>query len=215
MDFAVARRNMIASQIKTAAVTDPLVVSALAAVPRELFVPANLRQFAYVDEDLAVGKGRYVMEPAVLARLLQMADIQPGDRALVVAAGTGYSAAVLAQMTGTVVALESDQALVTHARQACAAMQAGVSVVQDDPKEGCPELPPFDVILIDGAVAEIPSTLENRLKDRGRLIAILRRGGIGRATVVTRVGEAFSRREGFDAMVPLLPEFTPVPKFVF
>jgi protein-L-isoaspartate(D-aspartate) O-methyltransferase len=215
MDFAVARRNMIASQIKTAAVTDPLVVSALAAVPRELFVPAHLRPFAYVDEDLAVGKGRYVMEPAVLARLLQLADVQPGDRGLVVAAGTGYSAAVLAQMTGTVVALESDPALVAHARQACAAMHAGVSVVQDDPKEGCPELAPFDVILVDGAVAEIPGTLESRLKDRGRLVVVVRTGGIGRATVVTRVGEAFSRREGFDAMVPLLPEFAPAPKFVF
>jgi protein-L-isoaspartate(D-aspartate) O-methyltransferase len=215
MDFAVARRNMIASQIKTAAVTDPLVVSALAAVPRELFVPAHLRPFAYVDEDLAVGKGRYVMEPAVLARLLQLADVEPGDRALVVAAGTGYSAAVLAQMTGTIVALESDPALVTHARQACAAMRAGVSVVQDDPKEGCPELAPFDVILVDGAVAGIPRILESRLKDCGRLVVIVRTGGIGRATVVTRVGEAFSRREGFDAMVPLLPEFAPAPKFVF
>src|ERR1700744_909052 len=101
MDFAAARRTMVATQIKTSAVTDPLVVAALEAVPREAFLPPHMQTFAYIDEDLAVGKGRCVMDPAVLARLLQLADVQPEDRALVVAAGTGYSAAVLARMART------------------------------------------------------------------------------------------------------------------
>ncbi|TAK98801.1 MAG: protein-L-isoaspartate O-methyltransferase [Rhodospirillaceae bacterium] len=216
MDFMAARRNMVATQIKTSAVTDPLVISALEAVPREAFVPPNQRPFAYIDEDLTVGKGRCVMEPAVLARLLQLANVQPDDRALVVAAGTGYSAAVLAQMARTVVAVDSDAALLSHARQACAAVgAAAVTVVMGDPKLGCPEHGPFDVILIDGAVADIPAVLEARLNDGGRLVAIVRRGSIGRATLVTRAGEAYSRREGFDAMTPVLPEFTQAPRFVF
>jgi len=203
-------------QVKTAAVTDPLVISALAAVPRELFVPEAQRPFAYMDEDLVVGKGRCVMEPAVLARLLQLADVQPGDRALVVApAGTGYSAAVLAQMTGTVVAVDSDPVLVAHARQACAQIRAGVSIIADDPKTGCAELPPFDIILIDGAVSEIPRLLRNASRMAGVSWPLFRQGTVGRATVVTRVGEVFSRRQGFDAMIPLLPEFAPAPKFVF
>jgi protein-L-isoaspartate(D-aspartate) O-methyltransferase len=215
MDFAAARRTMIATQVKTAAVTDPLVVSALEAVPREEFVPANQRAFAYMDEDLPVGKGRYAMEPAVLARLLQLADVQPEDRALVVAAGTGYTAAVLAQMAQTVVAVDADAALAEQARAACRTVGAAVTTVVGDPKNGCPEHGPYDVIVIDGAVAEIPASLEERLRDGGRLVAVVRRDGIGRATQVTRVGNAFSRRESFDAMTPLLPEFAIAPKFVF
>ena len=216
MDFTAARRMMVATQVKTAAVTDPLVISALEAVPREAFVPPNQRPFAYIDEDLMVGKGRHMMEPSVLARLLQLADVQSDDRALVVASGTGYSAAVVAQMARTVVAVDSDAALIAHARQACATVgAAAVTVVMDDLMMGCPDHAPFDVILIDGAVAEIPAVLESRLCDGGRLVAVVRRGTIGRATLVTRAGEAFSRREGFDAMTPLLPEFTQAPKFVF
>jgi protein-L-isoaspartate(D-aspartate) O-methyltransferase len=215
MDFAAARRNMIATQVKTAAVTDPLVISALEGVPREAFVPPAQRSFAYMDEDLSVGKGRYAMEPAVLARLLQLADVQPGDCALVTAAGSGYSAAVLAQMTSPVIALDSEPSVLALARQGCAAAGAAVTVVAGDPKAGCPDRGPFDVIIIDGAVAEIPTALENQLKDGGRLVAVVKRDGIGRATVVTRAGKAFSRHESFDAMTPLLPEFTLAPKFVF
>jgi protein-L-isoaspartate(D-aspartate) O-methyltransferase len=206
---------MIATQVKTAAVTDPLVVAALEAVAREAFVPVNQRSFAYMDEDLPVGKGRYAMEPAVLARLLQMADVQPGDHALVTAAGSGYSAAVLARMAGSVIAVDSDPAVLALARQGCAAVGAAVTVVGNDPKAGYPERGPYDVILVDGAVMEIPAALEAQLKDGGRLVAVVRREGVGRATVVTRAGNAFSRREAFDAMTPVLPEFTSAPKFVF
>ena len=111
MDFAAARRTMVDSQIKTGAITDPVVVAAMGAVPRENFLPEARRAVAYADENLAIGKGRYVMEPLVLARLLQLAEIQPTDKALVVGANGGYSAAVLAEMAGSVVALESDRDL--------------------------------------------------------------------------------------------------------
>ena len=215
MDYATARRNMIETQIKTSAVTDPLVIEALTAVPREPFIPAARRAFAYVDEDMPVGKGRHAMEPMVLARLLQLANVEVEDRALVVAAGTGYSAAVLAKMVSSVVAVESDSGLASQAREACASVGAKVNVVTGDPAAGCPEHGPYDVIVIDGAVAGIPAALEACLRDGGRLVAIVKRGGVGRATAVTRVGDASSRHEGFDAMTPVLPEFAGEPKFTF
>ena len=216
MDFNTARRTMIATQVKTAAVTDPLVVTALEAVPREAFVPANLRPFAYIDEDLPVGKGRYAMEPAVLARLLQLADVQPGDRALVTAAGSGYSAAALAQMTGPVIAVDNDPAVLSLARQACAAMGAAVTVVANDPKAGCPEHGPFDVILIDGAVAVIDDTVARQLAPGGRLVTVLKgEGAVGQAVVMTEAGGVLSHWPVFDAATPVLPPFQAAPSFVF
>jgi protein-L-isoaspartate(D-aspartate) O-methyltransferase len=215
MDFVAARRNMVATQIRTTAVTDPLVVSALEAVPREKFVSAQMRPFAYIDEDLQVGPGRYVMEPAVLARLLQMAAVEPGEKALVVAAGTGYTAAVLAQMGAKVTAVESDPTLSGQARLAFSEVNAAIRLVAGDPKRGVPEEAPFDIIVVDGAAAEIPSALMGQLTDGGRLVAIVRTTSVGRAILMTRAGDAFSRREGFDAMTPLLPDFAKAPQFVF
>ena len=215
MDFAAARRNMVASQVRTTAVTDPLVVTALEAVPREKFVPPAQRAYAYVDEDLQVGRGRWVMEPAVLARLLQLADVEQTDKALVVAAGSGYSAAVLAQMVAKVTAVDSDPALNSQARTVCSEINANVRVVADDPRNGCAEDAPYDVIVIDGAVGEIPAALEAQLRDGGRLVTIVRNGSVGRATCVTRSGDAFSRIEAFDAMTPALPEFVKAARFVF
>ena len=214
MDFAAARRTMIACQVRTSSVTDPLVIAALAAVPREIFVAEASRSLAYVDEELPVSKGRFLMEPAVLARLLQLAEVQAGDRALVVAAGSGYTAAVLSQMGAKVFAVDNDAAIVARSRQACADAGAAVTVVADDPRAGCPEFAPFDVIVIDGAVAAIPATLEQQLNNGGRLVAIVRHQ-VGHATLVVRAGAAFSRREDFDAHTPLLPEFTKPASFVF
>ena len=111
MDFAAARRNMVASQIKTNRVADPLVIEAMGNVPRERFLPLEQRQFAYVDEDLSIGQGRVIMEPMVLARMLQLADIQTSDTAMVIGAGAGYSTAVLARMASSVVAVDSDPPL--------------------------------------------------------------------------------------------------------
>jgi protein-L-isoaspartate(D-aspartate) O-methyltransferase len=215
MDFAAARRKMVASQIRTSEVTDPIVVEAMGAVPRELFVPASSQAFAYIDEDIALGKGRYLIEAAVLAKLLQLADLQTTDKALVVAAGTGYSSAVLARLVANVVALESDAAMAETAKKALAQVAPQVTVVTGDLKTGCPPQSPFDVILVDGAVSEIPSSLKPQLADGGRLVCIVREGPVGRATLVTRSGDSYGARQEFDAMTPVLPGFEKQPKFVF
>jgi len=216
MDFAVARRKMVHSQIRTSEVTDPVVVDVMSAVPRELFVPPAARAFAYVDEDLAIGKGRYLIEPVVLARLLQLADLQNTDTALIVGAGTGYSAAVLARLVRSVVALESDAALAEQAARVLAEVAPGkVSVVVGDLKSGWPAKSPYDVILVDGAVSALPVGFKPQLADGGRLVCIVRDGPVGRATLVTRAGDSYGSRQEFDAMTPILPGFEKQPKFVF
>jgi protein-L-isoaspartate(D-aspartate) O-methyltransferase len=216
MDFADARRKMVASQIRTSEVTDPVVVEAMGAVARELFVPEAARAFAYIDEDISIGKGRYLIEAVVLARLLQLADLQPTDRALVIGAGTGYSAAVLARLVHSVVALESDPALAQQATKTLQAVAPGqVAVVTGPLKAGWPANSPYDVILIDGAVSALPVNLKPQLTDGGRLVCIVRDGPVGRATLITRAADSYGSRQEFDAMTPVLPDFEKQPKFVF
>ena len=216
MDFAAARRKMVASQIRTSEVSDPVVVEAISAVPRELFVPQAQQAFAYIDEDLAIGKGRYLIEPVVLARLLQLADLQPTDNALVVGAGTGYSAAVLARLVRSVVALESDAGLAALASKVLAGVAPGqVTVVAGDLKAGWPAKSPYDVILVDGAVSTLPVGFKPQLADGGRLVCVVRDGPVGRATLVTRSGDSYGSRQEFDAMTPILHGFEMQPKFMF
>lgn len=216
MDFAAARRKMVASQVRTNKVTDPLVSGAMALVPREYFVPAELREVAYLDEDLPLGGGRHIMEPMALGRLLQLAEIQSEDKALVVAGGTGYSTAVVARIAHSVVLLESDKGFADKAGRILAELVIpNVTVVQGNLASGAPAKAPFDVILIDGAVAEIPNALREQLSDGGRLVAVVRSGVVGRATLVTRVGAAYGSRADFDLLMPYLPEFAPQAKFVF
>lgn len=215
MDFAAARRKMVASQIRTSEVTDPVVVDAMGAVPRELFLPAASRAFAYIDEDIALGKGRYLIESVVLARLLQLAELQTTDKALIIAAGTGYSAAVMSRLVASVTALESDAALADLAKQALAQVAPQVSVVSGELKSGWPQNSPYDVILVDGAVSELPNGLKPQLADGGRLVCIVREGPVGRATLISRSGDSCGARQEFDAMTPMLPGFEKQPKFVF
>ena len=216
MDFVAARRIMVDSQIKTGAITDPMIVEAMGAVPRENFLPEARRSVAYVDQDLAIGNGRFVMEPLVLAKLLQLAEVQPTDKALVVGANGGYSAAVLAQMAASVVALDSNRELTTAAGGAFALSGIGnVQVVAGDLAAGHAAGAPYDVILIGGAVAEVPGSLKLQLADRGRLVAIVRNGAVGHGMVFERVGATFGARAQFDAATPILAGFEKLPKFAF
>jgi len=216
MDYATARRNMVESQLRPNKVTDPALLEALSSVPRELFVPAPLRSVAYVDEDIPLGRGRFLMEPMILGRLLELAAARPSDVALVVGAGVGYSAAVLGRIAGRVVALEDDHEL---AQQAARTLQglgvANVAVVEGALVDGAPRLAPFDVILIDGAVERVPPAISVQLAEGGRLVAVIRPAGIGRATLMTRQAGIVASRVAFDAAVPRLPRFEAAAAFVF
>src|SRR5689334_11918908 len=150
MDYAAARQHMIDSQIKTNKVTDPSVIEALAALPREAFVADAQKKLAYIDRPVAIGGGRRMTEPMVLARLLQLAQLKPSDTVLVVGAGTGYSAAILARLAKKVVALESAPELAERAKAIIAGFGIGnVSVVAGDLAAGRPADGPYDFILVD------------------------------------------------------------------
>ncbi len=211
------RRNaMVDSQILTNKVTDPLLEAALRAVPREAFAPKALRPVAYLDEDLEVGPGRYLMEPMVFARLLQALEITPDDVVLDVASGAGYGAAVMARLASTVVALDAEGELSARAGQTLDELGIdNVVVVTGDVTAGLPEQGPYSVIVFNGAVAEVPQAYLDQLADGGRLAAVVRDGGIGRARLYTRRGETVGARDLFDAQIPLLPEFRPKEAFVF
>lgn len=216
MDFEQARRNMVASQVKTNEVNDPLVIDAISQVPRENFLPAARQSLAYVDEDLEISPGRWLMEPMVAARLLQLADVQPTDHALVLPCGTGYMAAVLSYMAGSVVAVEEDGPIKDGASKLLGELGADtVAVVSGAVADGCPDQAPFDVIVFDGAVSAVPAEVQQQLADGGRLVAVIQSGPVGRATLIQRTGDAFGRRAAFDASVPVLPEFAPKPSFAF
>ena len=215
--YETARAKMIDCQLRPNKVTDERIINAFARVQREFFVPEHLRGVAYVDEDLPLGKGRYLMEPMVAARLLQAAMPDRKDTALVVGAGVGYEAGLLALLTRSVVALEEDAELARLGRAALVDHRiAAVSYVEEALGAGHRQRAPYDVILFAGAVAAIPSEIAAQLSEGGRLAAVLRPGqGVGRATLTTRTGGVLAQRVIFDAATPLLPGFVPKPAFVF
>lgn len=218
MDFAEARRHMVDGQLRPNRVEDPRIVAALRDLPRERFAPPALAARAYADADLPLPGGRAMLKPLVLARLVQLAALKRGERALVLAAGTGFGAALMAAIGGIVTAVESDPALLAIARPALAAtVPAGsVTLVEADPARGHAAGAPYDVIMIEGGVAEVPRAIEEQLSEGGRLVTIALAGGPpGRALLVRRTGGAFTATAEFDAHAPALPGFAAAPAFAF
>jgi len=208
---------MVESQIRTNKVTDPRIVAAFEAVAREAFVGADKRGIAYIDDDLEVSPGRYLLEPMVLARLLQAAVPQATDMVLDIGCATGYSTAVLAQLAQTVVGLESDRGLMDLANRTLNALDVDNAVVVEGAlTAGYQKQAPYDVIVFQGAVSEVPEAVRRQLADGGRLVAVVvDTTAIGRGTLVQRAGDSFSARRLFDASTPLLPGFAREAGFVF
>ena len=208
---------MVDNQIRTSAVTDHAVLRAFHAVPRELFVDAAEQPFAYTDRDVtmsATSPHRAMMPPAQLARLVQALEMWPEERVMVVGAGTGYSAAILAMIAGSVVAVEEDSGLAAIAKSRLRDV-GDISLVARSLCEGSPEGAPYDAILIDGAVETLPSVLIEQLKPTAKLATIVRDDRISRAMLYERVGARADDRPLFEAWAPLLPGFERVREFVF
>jgi protein-L-isoaspartate(D-aspartate) O-methyltransferase len=217
MDYAAARYKMVQNQIRTNRVTDPQVIAAMSELPRELFVPASARGFAYVDEDIPLGGGRYLIEPLTTALLLQTAEIHADDVVLDIGCGTGYTSAIAAQMASAVVALESDPGLATRATATLTQLGLNTATVVVGPlRKGWVEQASYDVIVFSGAVSAVPKTIEEQLGEGGRMVAVIgQEKGMGCGMLFLRRGGIVSRRPVFDAAIPLLPEFAPEPAFRF
>ncbi|HLG90403.1 MAG TPA: protein-L-isoaspartate O-methyltransferase [Alphaproteobacteria bacterium] len=210
-----ARINMVDCQIRPNRVGDERLLVAMSALPREMFVPPALAGVAYADRSVQIAPGRFMMEPMFLARLLEAAAIDGDAKALVIGAGTGYSAALLSAVARSVVALESDMALAEAARTNLARLGCGnVSVVSGPLTGGWPAAGPYGTILIDGAIRDLPETIAQQLAAGGSLVAIEMRGGRSGSGVLYRnVGGSVSGRAVFDAAAPYLPGFEPQPVF--
>lgn len=218
MDYEDARRRMVDGQLRPNRVIDPRLLEAMRTIPRERFLPPALRSRAYVDEDVRLTDGRALLEPMVFARLAQLAAIRPDDRALVVCAGTGYGAAVLAALGARVTALEPEASLRGMAEAALAGCvpSGAVRLVEGDPREGYAAAAPYDAILIEGEVPAVPESLSGQLAEGGRLVTVLGAGTRGgRAVLGRRIGGAFTLTPVFDCATFPLPDFAPEPGFVF
>lgn len=217
-DFALARRNMIDGQLRPNRVTSGPLLAAVAELPRERFLPEALKAIAYADDDVPLGAGRFLMEPMVLARLIQSLQPNAENRALVVASGRGYGAALLSRLVKSVVALEIDVALASAAKQTIRNLAIdNVQFVRGMLEEGAPATAPYEVILIEGAVRQIPAAIVQQLAEGGRLATVILTGetGPGVAQLVVKQGGVASGRPMFDAGTPPLPDFAPPPRFTF
>lgn len=213
-DSATARRMMVDGQVRTADVHNADLIAAMLEVPRERFVPSGLSEQAYVDSDLEIAKGRSILKPMVLAKLIEAAAVGPQDRVLDVGCGLGYSSAILARVVGSVVALEEDAGLAGAAKAALASA-TNVVVVNGKLADGWPASAPYDFVLLNGASEVIPETLGRQLKPNGRLACILGRPPAAKATIFRLAEGRLLGRPIFDAAAAVLPGFVAPPAFVF
>lgn len=217
MDEATARKHMVDSQLRPNRVTDPGLLAAMGRLPRENFVPAAARARAYADAPVPLPDGRGMMQPMVLGRLLQALRPRLGERALVVGAGAGYAAAVLAEQGCSVTALEEAPALLAAARLALPGAVPGARpVLAEGPlAAGWAAAAPYDVMLLDGSVEELPAALTAQLAEGGRLGCVFAPpGAMPHALLVRRIAGALDQAALFDAAAPALPGFARAPGFV-
>ena len=217
VDFAAARVNMVESQLRPNRVSDRRIIEAIENLPREEFFPEDMRGIAYVDRSIKIGETRCILDPMVFARLVQALDAQSGEMALDIACGSGYSAAVLASLCETVVGVECEGALVELANKALNSVGVDNAViVEADFQGGYVKQAPYNVILINGMVEELPVSITDQLALGGRLAAVIKdEQGIGRATLIQKSASGLSRRVLFDASIPPLAEFSKEVEFSF
>jgi protein-L-isoaspartate(D-aspartate) O-methyltransferase len=215
-DFSGLRAAMVTSQLRVSKVTDEAVFTAMGRVQREHFVPPEKASVAYADQDVALGNGRNLMQPLVLARLLSAADVRAGCHALVVGSGTGYSSAVMAEMGVHVTALECDATLRDFCAKALArAGYADVKLVSGALPEGYGADAPYDIIIIDGGFELLPESLATQLADSGTFVGVEIINGVGRAVSGRRVAGYLGTISFMNAQVHGLPGFEKSKEFAF
>ena len=218
VDFSKARTDMIEGQLSTSGVLNSKVLQAFSKVPREEFLDESQREFAYTDKvhKLAGATQRYLGTPVSIGKLLELADISKDDIVLDVACGTGYSTALLAQLANSVVAVEDDPELVEKGNEILGQLDiSNAAIVKGPLAKGVAGEAPFDVILIQGAVGEVPASLLAQLREGGRLVAIIGTGNSANAVLHVKTKTGIARIPSRNACMPELVEFALKPAFAF
>lgn len=215
-DYTAQRMNMVESQVRANDVTDIRIHDAMRQIPRERFVPTLKRGVAYADGAIEVVANRYLLEPRIFSKLIQLAQIAPTDTVLDVGCATGYSTAVIARLAARVIGLEQDADLVRVASDMVPAVGAtNISIVQGSLAEGHRAGAPYDAIIVNGAIEAVPETLSSQLAEGGRLVAVVQAGEQSRAYLYLRQNGRIGSRIAFDAWAPLLAGFRRKVGFVF
>ena len=213
-DFAERRRMMVDTQVRPSDVTKYPIIEAMLSVPRENFVAGAQREAAYADQYIDLGQGRTLLEPRTLAKMLDALNVQNDELVLDVACGMGYSSAVVARMAQMVIAVESVEELAAEAQAQLSEIGADNAIVHvANPSEGAAEHGPYDVILVQGGVDDLPRPLLDQLKDGGRIAAIFMTGALGQVKVGYKNGDQISWRFAFNAGAPILPGFAAANEF--
>lgn len=220
MDFKTARKHMVDSQVRTNDVTDLALQLAMEEVPREIFLPSNIKDQSYVEREHLYGDedtARVMLKPRDFAKLVACAAPKAGELVLDVGCGSGYSTAILARLSEMVVAVEPDEALRAAAQENLVNLNTdNAAVVDASLEEGVPDQGPFDLIFIGAGIASEPEKLLEQLHDGGRLVAIWKEGHSAKGIIITRDGDAFTRLIAFDAgSGSVLTAFKPKKEFIF
>ena len=207
-DFAARRRMMVDTQVRPSDVTKFPIIEAMLSVPRELFVPASKREAAYAGDNVDLARGRVMLEPRTLAKMLDALDVQADELVMDVGSGYGYSAAVVARMAQAVVAVESDETMAAEAQALLAEAGADNVILHEGPlDQGAAEHGPYDVIVIQGGVGDLPAPLLAQLKDGGRIACLFMEGVLGAVKIGYKAGDTMTWRFAFNAGAPVLSGF--------
>lgn len=214
-DFATRRTMMVDTQVRPSDVTKFPIIEAMLAVPREVYVPRDRREAAYVGENLVLSPRRVVLEPRTLAKLLDALDIQPNEIVLDLGCGLGYSTAVIARLAEAVIAVEEDAALAAEAEKTLSQEGVDNAVVVAGPlAAGCAKHGPYDIITLQGAIEILPDALAAQLKEGGRIGCVFMEGALGVARIGYKVDGVITWRFVFNAAAPVLPGFEARPGFI-
>ncbi|NDE90806.1 MAG: protein-L-isoaspartate O-methyltransferase [Alphaproteobacteria bacterium] len=219
--YAAARFNMVESQLRPNKVINEKLLDIIGRLPREAFVPADQKSQAYSDNDISVGYGRKMLAPMTLARMIMALNLQDEDRVLDIGPATGYSSAILNDLAGEIIALESDAALTRQLQQnKIDFLLENTRLVQGSLSDGYAAASPYNAIIIEGAAQWIPEKIINQLAEGGRMVCVVYpegdlHGKIGEARLYTKQAKAIIEQKLFDTAAPLLPGFVTRPKFVF
>ena len=213
-DFSARRIMMVDTQVRPSDVTKFPIIEAMLTVPREVYVPANKREAAYMGENVHLGSGRVLLDPRTLAKLLDALDILPTETVLDLGCGLGYSTAVIARLADAVIAVEEDEDLAAEAQTILSSQGVdNAAVIRGALAHGSAKAGPYDVIILQGAVESLPDTLLAQLKEGGRIGSIFMEGALGVARIGYKIDGDITWRYSFNASAPVLPGFAAKPAF--